>query len=175
MSYHDHDDDEYDDAPETQRGRMHDPAFIKTCLFGGDGKSRVTITLVSQVTGSSLTYKIERGKDKKTGEPIDLYFVSLLTGPNNETDFKYFGFVNRKKSEWVHGKPDKTQITPDAPGARAWRWFYHQVILMRQTTDEAKLEVWHEGRCSKCGRKLTVAESIERGIGPECWARANGE
>jgi hypothetical protein len=28
--------------------------------------------------------------------------------------------------------------------------------------------VWHEGRCGRCGRKLTVPESIESGFGPEC-------
>lgn len=27
------------------------------------------------------------------------------------------------------------------------------------------------GRCGKCGRTLTDPESIERGIGPECWSR----
>ena len=27
------------------------------------------------------------------------------------------------------------------------------------------------GRCGKCGRTLTDPESIDRGIGPECWSR----
>jgi hypothetical protein len=30
------------------------------------------------------------------------------------------------------------------------------------------LEIWHEGSCLRCGRKLTVPESIESGYGPEC-------
>jgi hypothetical protein len=30
------------------------------------------------------------------------------------------------------------------------------------------IEVWHEGKCGKCGRTLTVPSSIESGIGPEC-------
>lgn len=30
------------------------------------------------------------------------------------------------------------------------------------------LEVWHEGRCGRCGRALTVPESIASGIGPVC-------
>jgi hypothetical protein len=30
------------------------------------------------------------------------------------------------------------------------------------------LEIWHEGRCGRCGRKLTVPESIHNGYGPEC-------
>ena len=30
------------------------------------------------------------------------------------------------------------------------------------------LEIFHEGRCCACGRKLTTPESILSGIGPEC-------
>jgi hypothetical protein len=30
------------------------------------------------------------------------------------------------------------------------------------------VEVWHEGKCGKCGRALTVPSSILTGIGPEC-------
>ncbi|HUW44785.1 MAG TPA: DUF6011 domain-containing protein [Dehalococcoidia bacterium] len=35
-----------------------------------------------------------------------------------------------------------------------------------------------ETRCRVCGRLLTVPESVDRGIGPVCWARLkakNGE
>lgn len=31
------------------------------------------------------------------------------------------------------------------------------------------------GHCRDCGRKLEVPESIERGIGPDCWARREVE
>jgi hypothetical protein len=30
------------------------------------------------------------------------------------------------------------------------------------------VEIWHEGRCCRCGRRLTVPESIYAGIGPDC-------
>ena len=33
------------------------------------------------------------------------------------------------------------------------------------------VQVWHEGRCGKCGRKLTVPESLTSGLGPECAGR----
>jgi len=33
------------------------------------------------------------------------------------------------------------------------------------------LEIWHEGRCGRCNRKLTVPASIALGIGPECGQR----
>jgi len=29
----------------------------------------------------------------------------------------------------------------------------------------------HEGKCGRCGRKLTVPLSIETGIGPECASK----
>ena len=38
----------------------------------------------------------------------------------------------------------------------------------RYTYRITKADGWHEGRCGRCGRKLTVPESIEAGYGPEC-------
>ena len=35
----------------------------------------------------------------------------------------------------------------------------------------AELEVWHQGSCGKCGRPLTVPESIASGIGPVCASK----
>ena len=36
--------------------------------------------------------------------------------------------------------------------------------------EAAGYKVHHEGKCGRCGRKLTTPESCLRGIGPECWA-----
>ena len=58
-----------------------------------------------------------------------------------------------------------SKIGEDADSAKAWRWF--DANLQAGRVPE-QLEVWHEGRCGRCGRALTVPESIERGIGPEC-------
>jgi hypothetical protein len=33
--------------------------------------------------------------------------------------------------------------------------------------------IMHAGTCGACGRALTAPESIERGIGPECWGKRN--
>ena len=42
-------------------------------------------------------------------------------------------------------------------------WYAHQ-----------GLKVMSSGRCTICGRKLTEPESIDRGIGPECFAKMGG-
>ena len=33
---------------------------------------------------------------------------------------------------------------------------------------EAGFDVHHEGKCGKCGRPLTVPESVKTGLGPIC-------
>ena len=60
-----------------------------------------------------------------------------------------------------------------------WTWNkVHKGLL------PAEIEVWHEGACCYCGRKLTVPASIELGIGPDCaeerglyplWQALNGK
>jgi hypothetical protein len=59
---------------------------------------------------------------------------------------------------FFHGKAD-AMVTI----AFGWAWRH---------PDSDKLEVWHEGRCGRCGRRLTVPESIESGLGPECATKA---
>ena len=46
----------------------------------------------------------------------------------------------------------------------AWLWRR----ITSNTALPPKAEVWHEGSCGRCGRKLTVPESIENGLGPVC-------
>ena len=64
---------------------------------------------------------------------------------------------------------------------RAFPWVWKLLV------DEGKplppsVEVWHEGNCRRCRRKLTVPASIELGLGPDCasdlgkgeeWSRLN--
>lgn len=36
---------------------------------------------------------------------------------------------------------------------------------------DTPMEVYHEGICGCCGRKLTHPDSIERGVGPSCFRK----
>lgn len=49
---------------------------------------------------------------------------------------------------------------------KAFRWLWVQLTKGNELPD--KVEVWHEGRCGACGRRLTVPESIAQGLGPVC-------
>jgi Family of unknown function (DUF6011) len=114
-------------------------------------------TLVSLKTQTRFTFKV------RAAEQGPMHFVSVLTGPDNTSDFAYFGFLRR--GVFFHGG-QKARVGKDAPSVKAFDWFWRH---MAQGDDVSTLvEVHHEGRCGRCGRALTVPESIKSGFGPEC-------
>lgn len=135
-------------------GRLTSVAAVREFSFAG----KAIITLVSEKTGTRFTYKI-----KQSDNP-NLYFVALLNGPDNESDYAYLGLL--RNGVYEHGR--KSQIGLDAPSAKAFLYFG---AALSSDTLPAQLQVWHEGRCGRCARKLTVPASVERGIGPECAGR----
>ena len=135
-------------------------ADVRTYLFAG----RATLTLVSKKTGSRFTYRVSVPDSQRDAPKI--YFVNLLTGSDNESAYTYIGQIFSDGTHYVHGK--KSRISVDAPGVRAFEWFARMLLSPASPGLPDSLEIWHEGKCGRCGRKLTVPESIERGIGPEC-------
>ena len=128
----------------------------KDFFFGGNA----TFTIKSLKTGEHKTYRIRQPRGK------DVFFVQLLTGRDNENDFTYIGMVNTEDCTLKLTKGSKRN--EQSPDVVTLRWF-----LKHLHTDKLlqNAEVYHEGKCGCCGRKLTVPESVERGIGPECWSR----
>ena len=118
-------------------------------------------TIVSKRTGTRFTFKVQ------AAENAPMHFVKVLTGPDNATDYKYLGFMRR--GVYFHGG-EKAKIAKDAPSAIAFDWFWRS--LARQENLD-KVEIHHEGRCGRCGRPLTVPESIQSGYGPECVTKVS--
>jgi hypothetical protein len=142
--------------------RLAEPARMteaeKVLRFALAGNA--TFTIVSLKTGTRFTFKV-RAKDER------MSFVSLLTGSDNENDFSYLGTIFSDSRTFRHGR--KSRITEDAPSSRAFAWFWSKLLggALPET-----MEFHHAGRCGRCGRKLTVPESVETGLGPECATRA---
>ena len=123
---------------------------------------KATVTLVSKKTGNRFTYRLTASEDGQC------HFVSLLSGPDNTADYQYIGRISR--NVYWHGRkvPRPGDISRDAPSAKAFDWAWKAIV--RGTLPD-QLEIWHEGRCGCCARKLTVPASIARGFGPECANR----
>lgn len=151
LSFEAHDHDE-----PLPRHEIARPVDILTYATAGDA----VFTLQGKTT--RFTYRVTKSEDGK------IFFVKLMTGSDNETSYRYVGLIrNTEAAEYEHGR--KAKISEAAPGVKAFKWFWHALV----TKDEAKLAqltFWHEGRCGRCHRRLTVPESIERGLGPDCAA-----
>lgn len=144
------------------KGRLVTARQIKDFATGGNA----TLTIRSTKTEVRFTYRIRVAGDKPGRKPGPIiWFVSVMAGPDNETSFLYFGNI-RSNMEFDYNKA-KAKISHMDERVVAFDWMWHWVRAEKQENVD-KLEVWHEGRCGKCGRKLTVPESIESGFGPEC-------
>jgi hypothetical protein len=78
--------------------------------FAKSGKA--TLTIESGRTGNHFTYMITLAPD---GVP-PLYFVSALTGPNNETDYRYIGILtNRGAIDYFFKTTAGTKLPDNAP------------------------------------------------------------
>jgi hypothetical protein len=158
---------------------------IEEFIFAGNA----TFTLVSLKTGVRFTYivRVKKGDldlldlnkahsesdmvppSKRMSESEVVYFVNLLRGPNNEQDFAYMGVVRQKPARFFWTAASG-KVGRGAPAHKAIVWMLDALQCRRDVLGKT-LEVWHEGRCGRCGRKLTVPESIAAGLGPECAGR----
>ena len=156
--------------PGTEAGhvaKLMDPDLTRAFALAGNA----ICTVVSRASGQRFTFKLQRPKDEdqRARRPI---FVSVLAGPQNDSDYAHLGTIWEEGGVLVayrHGA--KSRIAADAPSARAAAWFA-KALAAPDLLDQC--EVWHEGRCGRCGRRLTVPSSIASGIGPECASIMGG-
>jgi Family of unknown function (DUF6011) len=157
---------------------------VREFVFAGNA----TFTLVSLKTGVRFTYKVTvkkadvlrlhdhekryvthdgflKSDPARNFGPEDVtYFVNLLRGPDNTGDFTYMGVLRRPAQ---FNLTSASKVGRSAPSFRALVWMLDAMQCGRDVLGK-QLEVWHEGRCGRCGRKLTVPSSILRGLGDRC-------
>ncbi len=107
-----------------------------------------TIIFNNSKSGNQFAYHI------KMAEGGGTWFVSYLG--------TYLGFIRGD----VFIKSNKHEYS--AIELKAIESFNQVWLRIVRKIPHEQLEIMHDGHCGKCGRPLTDAESIERGIGPEC-------
>ena len=114
------------------------------------GKS--IVTLLNSKTENRFTFKVKQAKDS------NMFFVSVLTGPET---YSYIGTC----AEGIYRHGRKSTISKDAQSVKVFEYVINK-LKINNLPDF--VEAWHEGKCGKCGRSLTVPSSISNGLGPEC-------
>ena len=100
--------------------------------------------------------------------PVPAWFIHLLTGPDNTKDFSYLGKFVPETGEVV--LTVRSCATSASWAVRIVRRVLAQMFEgdgMEAITKHG-WDVDHMGRCGRCGRPLTVPESLEIGLGPDC-------
>lgn len=146
------------------RGQLKTIEAARAYVFGGEGR----ITLLSKRTGDRFTYKLSRPPaEEGKRRPI---FVRVLSGPDNGSDYTFLGSIWPSPEGARYAHSQRSRVGSDAPSVVAFEWFVG--VLARQDAARfEQLELFHEGTCGRCGRPLTVPESIESGLGPVCATR----
>lgn len=133
--------------------QLTDHAALLRFALAGNAR----LTLVSERTSTRFTFQL------RASENDAVRFVSVLTGADNEADFSFLGTIFVDGLGYRYSL--RSSLQHDVPSARAWAWFWRHIAAGRMAPN---CEVWHEGRCGRCGRALTVPQSIATGLGPEC-------
>lgn len=150
------------------RGQLRTPEALGAYLLAG----RAVVTLCSRKSGERCTLKVGR-KHEHAGAPVGraagsgpVYFRAIY-GPQDD---KYLGCL----SVYEDWRPAR-DLQGLAKQAEVARWLAGQLLASGGLARVlAQAEVWHEGLCGRCGRRLTVPASIESGFGPECRAVREG-
>ena len=130
-------------------------AIAKDFILAG----RARVTLVSLKTGTRFTFRVAQ-KDETSP-----HFVALLSGPDNESSYTFLGTIF-EGTTYRHGR--RSSVSESAPSAKAFAWAWSYIVRGEMPPS---CEVYHEGRCGRCGRTLTVPSSLDIGLGPECATR----
>jgi len=124
----------------------------RTYILAGNS----TFTVHNPKTGNRFTFKITKARNR-TG----CWWVKVLYGQDNESDFMYIGTII--KARYIHNSRCSC-VSPDAMSNKCFQWFWKHV----DDYAEHGVELVKSTNCARCGRKLTVPISVHSGFGPEC-------
>ena len=111
-------------------------------------------TIEDPVEGVRFTYQVHRHKEDK------VWFVRLFKGPNNIADYDYLCYFKENLKVKVS---KKSPMPIDSLPVATFNYFMKNI-----DAPSLWLNIYHSGKCGRCGRRLTVPESIMTGLGPEC-------
>lgn len=125
-----------------------------SAMFGDKQNNGGAFTIVSLITGKDYTFKVAN----KSWKGNTYTHVSVETG---YLEFTYLG-------TFFNGKIFHKKQVVNSPSAVAIAWLISKVKEGKFALLNEKVKVLHLGGCIRCGRTLTDAQSIERGLGSEC-------
>jgi hypothetical protein len=147
--------DTVEHLPHLNAHRFGSAEQVQKFIRGG----RAVVTIQSERTGAHYTYRISRKEDDQP------FFVGLLSGGQ---EFVYVGLLG----EDAVRPTKKSRFTCDSQPVQALSYVMKHLNAGKMPPQTI---VRHEGKCGVCNRPLTEPTSLDRGIGPDCWAKLGGD
>ena len=123
-------------------------------------------TVKNEESGNRMTFRVTSLQRIDKESTRRLWFVKVLAGPDNIKDYSFLGSLQGKDDGQIFYKHSpKSKVTEGAQSVKVIDWF---VKKLQDGKMPASIKMYHEGFCGRCGRRLTVPESIQNGYGPEC-------
>lgn len=114
-------------------------------------------TVQNNDTKNKFTYRVK--KNNQNYDSTTRWFVSVLSNSDNYRNYTYIGMIKNNKFYYTKG----SQVGKDSKSFIVFDWLWEHYKELPEN-----IAIWHEGTCGRCGKKLTVPESINSGFGPEC-------
>lgn len=131
-------------------------------IFAGNA----IFTVVNTDTGNRMTFRFRKPRDRRDDDAAPL-FAQVMNGTDNDRSYAFVGtiFDPHDDVKMTYRHSHKSRMSSESVASRAIAWLVSQV---QKNTMPDTIEIWHEGKCGRCGKTLTVPESIENGLGPIC-------
>lgn len=124
---------------------------------------------IKSPTGQHRTFCIKTQKDDANFAPGER-IISLLDGPDNENDYKQFGFV-KEGGLIVVWRKYRGSVGDNGYEPSAYER-YAKMLMHVEHYERLGAQYMFATSCRRCNRTLTTPESIQSGIGPICAGRA---
>lgn len=116
------------------------------------------------------TYRVRRVKffDDLLAKEVEEYNVRVLIGPDNLTSYTYALSLDlHSYAVTKYGR----KLGKGAPSIRLFCWY---LARLQANADTSAVAVYLAGRCLRCGRPLTVPDSVNARYGPDCIGKVFG-
>lgn len=141
---------------------------IKEFILGGKADFTILQETTEKAKEQQYKYRVTIPKDT-TPETTSVWYVSAELDETNSgvekdgKNLKYQGYLKRDLSFNIGAKGIEDYNQKSINGL-VW-------VLRHSSNLPSVVHIYHHGKCSVCGRKLTDAKSLRCGVGPTCRKR----
>jgi hypothetical protein len=139
------------------------PLALRELFFAG----RARLTFRNQDKGTHMTVHVKQAKDKADRtKKLPIYFVNVSLLGDGDQGYNYLGAIFSDSGKVKLAK----NISWNDRMGQVMR-FIVSALRDPEILRQKNVALFHEGKCCRCGLPLTNPQSIDRGLGDDCYGK----